>query len=362
MIKVFVSGCFDIIHGGHVEFLSAAKEVGEYLVVCLPSDEVLALHKERKPSLPLEHKIRILEAMEFVDEVVIGDETTIKGLNFIQKLMETKPRYLVATEDDVYSSLKQELCSDLNIHYIQLPKTNTHAEAISTSGLINVIRAPIWCPLRIDFAGGWLDCPENATERGYVVNCSISPRVSLSRWPYHLKGGLGGSGAYALLTGREGVKAEAEFGNGWQDAAAIKETGLCVWRAHKTPKLEFKMNPEWLQGKIALLWTGEEHNTRDIRKLPRDYDLIIEASQKATQAVRERSLTGLAEAVSLSYRVQQIEGMASLPARREAAYKYCGSGWGGYAMYLFSSTLEREAFLTDHPNAVSIEPYMDDMY
>ncbi|MFA6320075.1 MAG: adenylyltransferase/cytidyltransferase family protein [archaeon] len=33
MIKVFVSGCFDIIHGGHVEFFKSAKNLGDYLIV-----------------------------------------------------------------------------------------------------------------------------------------------------------------------------------------------------------------------------------------------------------------------------------------------------------------------------------------
>ena len=57
MKKVFVSGCFDVLHGGHLEFFEQAKALGDYLIVCLPSDPVLLLHKNRTPWIPLEHKL-----------------------------------------------------------------------------------------------------------------------------------------------------------------------------------------------------------------------------------------------------------------------------------------------------------------
>ncbi len=49
MKKVFVSGCYDIIHGDHVEFFRKAKSYGDNLTVCYASDEVLWLTKQRKP-------------------------------------------------------------------------------------------------------------------------------------------------------------------------------------------------------------------------------------------------------------------------------------------------------------------------
>ena len=70
MKKVFVSGCYDIIHAGHVEFFNQAKALGDYLIVCFASDEVLLKYKGRKSALPEEHKKFVLENIKAVDKVV----------------------------------------------------------------------------------------------------------------------------------------------------------------------------------------------------------------------------------------------------------------------------------------------------
>lgn len=363
MKKVFVSGCFDILHGGHVEFFTQAKALGDHLTVCLPSDEVLWNYKQRKPSIPLEHKISIIKALAVVDEVVVGEIVDEYGLNFREVILTAKPDLLVSNDqDDSFAAHKKKFCKKHGIKFQQVNKTTLHKEVTSTSQIVDFIKAPTYRPVRVDFAGGWLDCPENTNEHAFVVNCAISPLVSLNQWPYKLKGGLGGSGAYALLTGRRGVETERKFGNGWQDAAVIKETGLCIWRATKDPTLVMKIAPNMLKGKMALLWTGTDHSTKDIRELSRDYAKIAEASLLANSAVCEEDLTQLMEAVSLSYEAQLGEGMKPLPDESAASYKYCGSGWGGYAVYLFCKTTDREEFLAAHQEAIPVEPYIDDNY
>lgn len=60
-VKVFVSGCYDILHGGHLEFWSQARALGTYLVVSFASDDVLAAHKSnRRSSIPTEHKKQLI--------------------------------------------------------------------------------------------------------------------------------------------------------------------------------------------------------------------------------------------------------------------------------------------------------------
>ncbi|HAY37427.1 MAG TPA: cytidyltransferase, partial [Bacteroidetes bacterium] len=54
MKKVFVSGCYDAMHGGHVEFFRQAKALGDHLTVCVPSDDVLLMYKKRLPWIPLD--------------------------------------------------------------------------------------------------------------------------------------------------------------------------------------------------------------------------------------------------------------------------------------------------------------------
>ena len=91
----------------------------------------------------------------------------------------------------------------------------------------------------------------------------------------------------------------------------------------------------------------------------RNYQLIHEASLVAGEAVLREDPGKLAEAVRMSYRVQMEEGMNPLPHREEClACKYCGGGWGGYAVYLFQSPNHRNAFVECHAQAKVVEPFV----
>jgi len=336
-MHVFVSGCYDILHAGHVQFFSDARALGDELTVCFASAEVLWAHKKRRSSLPDEHKKVILESLSMVDRVVIGTGSKL-GLDFEDQFLRLKPDILAVTADDAYADLKRELCSRAGADYRVLDKTPPEFQPVSTSELIRFIRAPVQAPLRVDFGGGWLDVPTLARVGAYVVNCAISPLVSLQNWRYEPRSGLGGSGAYAMLQGDDGVRAELDLGVGWQDPAVIRETGLCVWRSGHEPVLDFKRNGEMLEGRMAVLWTGSSHDTPSLTGQSRDYDKIEEAGRIARRAVLEESVEGLAEAVRCSYEMQLGEGMEPLPTVAWAlAQKYCGGGYGGYAVYLFAS-------------------------
>jgi D-beta-D-heptose 7-phosphate kinase/D-beta-D-heptose 1-phosphate adenosyltransferase len=72
---VFTNGCFDIIHRGHIEILSAAKEKGNHLVVGLNGDQsVTRLKGNDRPLQPFEDRAMILDAIESVDMVVGFEE------------------------------------------------------------------------------------------------------------------------------------------------------------------------------------------------------------------------------------------------------------------------------------------------
>jgi cytidyltransferase-like protein len=357
MKKVFVSGCYDIIHGGHVEFFKQARALGDYLIVCFAGDQSLKMHKNRKSSLPVSHKKSLLESVSMVDEVVVGDDP-ILGLDFKSHFLTIRPDILVVTEDDRYEVEKRILCAETGAQYIILPKDLDY-EKTSTTDILNQIKAPSELPLRVDFAGGWLDVPKFARENAWIVNCAISPKVSLSDWPYEKGGGLGGSAAFAMLNGKDGVKEELKLGVGWQDPAVIRETGLCVWKSGADPLLEFKTSGEFLKGKMALLWTGESHITYEKTDLERDYDSIIHAGKLAREAVLpgNENFQKLCLAVNLSCRVQYGEGMKALPSFGETAKKYCGGGWGGYALYLFENEKKRSDFL-EIENTMAIEPFL----
>jgi D-glycero-beta-D-manno-heptose 1-phosphate adenylyltransferase len=71
---IFVSGCFDILHPGHVRFLEAAKAQGKTLMVGLNSDESVRKLKGYLPLLDQNARREILLALKFVDEVIIFDD------------------------------------------------------------------------------------------------------------------------------------------------------------------------------------------------------------------------------------------------------------------------------------------------
>lgn len=85
MIRVAVSGYFDPLHVGHVEYFKLAKKLGDRLIIILNNDEQAAL-KKGKSFMPLEERKIILEALRDVDEVVISvdeDATVCRSLALV---------------------------------------------------------------------------------------------------------------------------------------------------------------------------------------------------------------------------------------------------------------------------------------
>lgn len=212
-------------------------------------------------------------------------------------------------------------------------------------------------PLRVDLAGGWLDVPRLARTDGFIINCAISPLVSLTDWPYEIGGGLGGSAAHAILEGRDSMQSELKLGVGWQDPAVINETGLCVWRSGPKPILAAKTDGSILSCRMAVCWTGKRHFTPDFVDLDRDYDLIVRSSQVCSNGVQRNDFNLIIAGIDLYHQAQLNEGMDPLPLYGEASRKYCGGGWGGYALYIFESTSARDHFAQEHSEARAVEPY-----
>lgn len=92
---VFTNGCFDILHVGHVDYLSKARQLGDILVVGLNSDRsVRALKGRGRPINKVSDRAKVLAALSFIDYVTVFDELTPGKL--IQKI---KPGILVKGGD-----------------------------------------------------------------------------------------------------------------------------------------------------------------------------------------------------------------------------------------------------------------------
>lgn len=78
---VFTNGCFDVIHGGHVEYLAWARAQGDALIVGLNDDaSVRRLKGDARPLVPFEERARILAALRSVDVVTGFSEETPEAL------------------------------------------------------------------------------------------------------------------------------------------------------------------------------------------------------------------------------------------------------------------------------------------
>ena len=78
---VFTNGCFDILHAGHIDYLTKAKTLGDILVVGVNSDKSVRVIKGgRRPIIPEQERALIISNLKPVDYVTLFDEPTPREL------------------------------------------------------------------------------------------------------------------------------------------------------------------------------------------------------------------------------------------------------------------------------------------
>lgn len=85
---VLVTGGFDPLHSGHIDYMKAAKELGDKLFVGINSDEWLT-RKKGRPFMPFEERAAIIEELSFVDRIVAFDDSDNSACGAIFKTMAT---------------------------------------------------------------------------------------------------------------------------------------------------------------------------------------------------------------------------------------------------------------------------------
>lgn len=172
--KVFVSGCYDMLHSGHVAFFEEAASMGE-LYVGIGSDKTIYDLKARRTINPESERLYMVKALSSVKDAWINSGSGL--LDFVEEIKKLHPDIFFVNADG-HTLAKEQLYKELGIEYIvgdRVPHENLPSR--SSSALRQVCRIPY----RIDLAGGWMDQPfVNQYAPGPVITISIEPEYEFN--------------------------------------------------------------------------------------------------------------------------------------------------------------------------------------
>ncbi len=169
MKKVFVSGCFDMLHSGHVAFFEEAAKHGD-LYVGIGSDNTIFNLKGRRTINTEQERLYMIKALKVVTDAWINSGGGL--LDFLDDVKAFKPNIFFVNEDG-HTPDKEKICQELGIEYV-VSKRIPHGQlpVRSTTSL----RKECLIPYRIDLAGGWMDQPYvSKYHPGSVLTISVEP-------------------------------------------------------------------------------------------------------------------------------------------------------------------------------------------
>jgi len=355
--KVFVSGCFDMLHSGHVRFLEAAAAYGD-VYVGIGSDHTVKELKGRYPINTQEERQYMLEALRHVKTCLINKGLGI--MDFLEDLDRISPDYFVVNEDG-NTPAKLQLCRRLGIRYVVLkrdPRANLPARSTTS------LRRKCQIPYRIDLAGGWLDQPFVSKHgAGPVLVISVEPTIEFNErsgmasssrrraielWQTDIPGGDREKLARVLFS-YENPPGTTEF-SGSQDALGIVLPGLNrldyqgnYWPIKITPVYQ-EETLRWLEEHLCLIPLGPRQDgfqvLKDKRITPARVQALAAAADQCWEAIRQRKVEELGRQVRASFEAQvslfpRMANPDVTSAIRQYApgtlgWKLSGAGGGGY--------------------------------
>jgi cytidyltransferase-like protein len=167
--KVFVSGCFDLLHSGHIAFFEEAANHGD-VYVGLGSDRTIYDLKNRKTTYNQDERLYMIKAIKFVKDAWINKGSGT--MDFMEEIIALKPEMFFVNQDGA-AAAKKDLCKQLNIEY-KVSK-RIPAQDLPSRSTTEILTKSI-IPYRLDLAGGWLDQPYVSKHYpGSVITISIEP-------------------------------------------------------------------------------------------------------------------------------------------------------------------------------------------
>jgi cytidyltransferase-like protein len=359
--KVFVTGCFDMLHSGHVEFFTEAAKYGD-VYVGLGSDETVFNLKGRYPINNQDERKFMIDALACVKECVINSGSGI--MDFVHEIETIKPDIFIVNEDG-NTPAKEELSKELGIQYIVLKRTpHAHLPVRSTTSL----RDECTMPYRIDLAGGWLDQPYvGKYVHGPVLTISIEPTVEFNE-----RSGMASSTRRKAIelwhtdipSGNREMLSKILFSYenppgtkiiaGSQDSIGIVMPGLnkLDYDGHYWPVKITSEDDEtvlsWLENHLYLITLGPRENDFDVLENTNINKTNAEKLQRAAEhcwtSILQKDVNKFGQAFRESFEAQIkmfpnmiFDGIPQIINKyKDKAYgwKLSGAGGGGYLIFV----------------------------
>ncbi len=355
--KVFVTGCFDMLHSGHVRFLEEAAGLGE-VHVGIGSDRTVKGLKGRYPVNTQAERKYMLEALRHVKACYINSGSGI--MDFLKELKRVSPDVLVVNEDG-NTPAKAQLCERLGIRYVVLKRDpRAHLPARSTTSLRKECRIPY----RLDLAGGWLDQAFVSRHgAGPVLTISVEPtmefnersgmasssrRRAIELWQTDLPGGDPEKTA-RILFAYENPPGTREI-SGSQDSIGIVYPGLNrldyngeYWPNKITPENDEEIL-RWIEARLHLVALGPRKSDfqvrQDTRLTPARVRALAAAADGCWRAILSRDEKEFGRRMRASFEAQirifprmmdsNVQAAIMQHAERALGWKLSGAGGGGY--------------------------------
>lgn len=365
--KVFVTGCFDMLHSGHVAFLSEAAMHGD-VYIGIGSDETVGKLKGRFPVNNEDERKYMLEALRCVTRCTVNTGSGI--MDFVENEDVLSADILFVNEDG-HSPEKEEFCRNHGLQYV-ISRRIPHVGMPPRS--TTALRTACNIPFRIDLAGGWLDQPYvSKYSPGAVLTISLEPTMefndrsgmasstrhrAIDLWHTDIPSGDREKLAKTLFSYENPPGTEIVSGS--QDALGIVLPGLnklnysgrywpdTIESVHDEAVLSFIENHLFLltlEPRISSfsVLEGTRIGAAGARRL-------ADAADNCWKAILARDLTGFGKSFAESFEAQVamfpnmvdegIRGTIEKYRSNAVGWKLSGAGGGGYLIFIAEKKID----------------------